>query len=101
MVDRGAGRSCARRCARAMLLAMPLVVAGAHAVHGGPVADPFMRWTMESLSPALERALPWLYRIDPDILSWTLLVLTAGVMGWAGGHFYSRAWSRRRPHVQA
>jgi Cu+-exporting ATPase len=85
--------------ALAMLLSMPLMVAGAHQVHGGPVADPFMRWTMESLSPALERALPWLYRIDPDILSWTLLVLTAGVMGWAGRHFYSRAWISFRHHA--
>jgi Cu+-exporting ATPase len=85
--------------ALAMLLSMPLMVAGAHAVHGGPVADPFMRWTMESLSPALERALPWLYRIDTDVLSWTLLVLTAGVMGWAGRHFYSRAWISFRHHA--
>jgi Cu+-exporting ATPase len=85
--------------ALAMLLSMPLMVAGAHQVHGGPVADPFMRWTMEWLSPALERVFPWLYRIDPAVLSWTLLVVTAGVMGWAGRHFYSRAWISFRHHA--
>jgi P-type Cu+ transporter len=84
--------------ALAMLLSMPLMVAGAHQVHG-PVADPFMRWAMESLSPALERIFPWLYRIDPAVLSWTLLVLTAGVMAWAGRHFYSRAWISFRHHA--
>jgi P-type Cu+ transporter len=82
----------------AMLVSMPLMVAGANQVHG-PVADPFMRWTMESLSPALERAFPWLYRIEPAVLSWTLLALTAGVMAWAGRHFYSRAWTSFRHHA--
>ena len=88
--------------ALAMLLSMPLMVAGAGLSHGevhGPVADPFMRWAMESLSPALERIFPWLYRIDPAVLSWTLLVLTAGVMAWAGRHFYSRAWISFRHHA--
>jgi Cu+-exporting ATPase len=82
----------------AMLVSMPLMVAGAHQVHG-PVADPFMRWTMESMSPALERVFPWLYRIEPAVLSWTLLALTAGVMAWAGRHFYSRAWTSFRHHA--
>ena len=83
----------------AMLLSMPLMVAGAHQVHGGPVADPFMRWAMTSMSPALERVFPWLYQIDPAVLSWTLLVLTASVMAWAGRHFYSRAWISFRHHA--
>ena len=87
----------------AMLVSMPLMVAGARLshgeVHGGPVADPFMRWAMESMSPALERVFPWLYAISPAVLSWTLLVLTAGVMAWAGRHFYSRAWISFRHHA--
>jgi Cu+-exporting ATPase len=87
----------------AMLLSMPLMVAGARAAGigtsgHGPVADPFMRWAMESMSPALERIFPWLYRLDPGLLSWTLLTLTVGVMGWAGRHFYSRAWLGFRHH---
>jgi len=80
----------------AMLVSMPLMVAGAHQVHGGPVADPFMRWAMESMSPALARIVPWLYAIEPAVLSWSLLVLTAGVMAWAGRHFYVRAWTALR-----
>ncbi|MEA2564710.1 MAG: P-type Cu+ transporter [Acidobacteriota bacterium] len=79
----------------AMIISMPLM---APTEHHGPVADPFMRWAMESMSPALERALPWLYRIDPRVLSYGLLVLTAGIMAWAGRHFYSRAWSSFRHH---
>jgi P-type Cu+ transporter len=77
----------------AMVLSMPLMASG---VHRGPVGDPFMRWTMESLTPALRAVLPWLYRIPPAVLSYTLLALTAGVMAWAGRHFYVRAWSAFR-----
>lgn len=74
----------------AMIVSMPLMTSG---IHRGPVADPFMRWAMESLTPALRAVMPWLYRIPPAILSWTLLALTVGVMAWAGRHFYVRAWS--------
>ncbi|PYQ58782.1 MAG: heavy metal translocating P-type ATPase, partial [Acidobacteria bacterium] len=52
----------------AMIVSMPLMGSGAH---HGPVGDPFMRWAMESLTPALRAALPWLYRIPPAILSYT------------------------------
>jgi Cu+-exporting ATPase len=75
----------------AMIVSMPLMV-----LHQGPVGDPFMRWTMATLTPALRAALPWLYRIPPAVLSYTLLALTAGVMAWAGRHFYTRAWSAFR-----
>ncbi len=83
----------------AMLLSMPLMsamTAGAHAAHPAPgngVGDPFMRWAMESLTPALRASMPWLYRIPPAFLSWSLLVLTLGVMAWAGRRFYVRAWA--------
>jgi P-type Cu+ transporter len=79
----------------AMIVSMPLMASG---VHHGPVADPFMRWAMEALTPALRAAMPWLYRIDPAALSWSLLALTLGVMAWAGRHFYVRAWSGFRHH---
>ena len=75
----------------AMILSMPLMTAGAHGAHG-PVADPFMRWATESLSPALRSVAPWLYAIPSPVISWTLLVTTLGVMAWAGRHFYVRAW---------
>ena len=78
----------------AMILSMPLM-AGAGHLHG-VVADPFMRWVMERLSPPVEVLFPWLYRISPAVLSWMLLVLTAGIMLWAGRHFYIRAWTALR-----
>ena len=79
----------------AMLLSMPLMAA--HATHGA-VADPFMRWAMNALTPALRSVAPGLYAVDPRVLSFALLGLTAGVMAWAGRHFYTRAWAafRRR-----
>ena len=55
-----------------------------------------MRWAMETMTPALRAVLPWLYSIPPAVLSWTLLVLTVGVMAWAGRHFYVRAWAALR-----
>ena len=81
----------------AMIVSMPLMASGAHG-HHGPVADPFMRWTMGWLNPVLEGAFPWLYRIPAAVLSYGLLTLTAGVMAWAGRHFYTRAWAAFRHH---
>ena len=75
----------------AMVLSMPLMTRNEHAGMG-VVADPFMRWAMQVMSPALERALPWLYAIPAAALSWTLLFLTVGVMVWAGRQFYVSAW---------
>lgn len=82
----------------AMLLSMPLMVAGADGGHG-PVADPLMRWVMESLTPPLRNSLPQLYALPPEVLSWSLLVLTVFIMGWAGRHFYERAWKALRHHA--
>jgi Cu+-exporting ATPase len=81
----------------AMIVSMPLMSAGAHGQHG-PVADPFMRWTMGWLNPLLEGAFPWLYRVPAPVLSYGLLALTVGVMAWAGRHFYTRAWAAFRHH---
>ncbi|HEX5581721.1 MAG TPA: heavy metal translocating P-type ATPase, partial [Gemmatimonadaceae bacterium] len=80
----------------AMIVSMPLM-AGDHAQ--GVVADPFMRWAMESLSPALRSMAPWLYAIPNAVISWGLLVVTFGVMAWAGRHFYTRAWAAFRHHA--
>jgi len=89
-----------------MVISMPVMsaIAGAasgHAGHEGTIAetaDPFMRWSHQVIDPWLEGIVPALYRIDPQILLYTLLVLTAGVMGWAGRHFYTRAWTAFRHH---
>jgi len=83
----------------AMVVSMPLMAADAAHAHGGAVADPFMRWAMTSLTPALRAAAPWLYAIPAAVLSWGLLLLTLGVMGWAGRHFYTRAWAAFRHHA--
>lgn len=87
----------------AMLLSMPLMsryAADLHAHGGGDVvADPFMRWGMTVMDPALRGVAPWLYAMSPSVVSWTLLVLTLGVMVWAGRHFYTRAWSAFRHHA--
>jgi Cu+-exporting ATPase len=80
--------------ALAMLVSMPLMAPGEHA-HGATV-DPFMRWVMGWLSPALQSALPWLYQVPRAVLTYGLLALTVGVMGWAGRHFYTRAWAAFR-----
>lgn len=81
----------------AMTLSMPLMGAADADVHG-PVADPFMRWAMESMTPAIRAVAPWLYTFTPWVLSYALLALTLLVMGWAGRHFYVRAWSAFRHH---
>jgi Cu+-exporting ATPase len=80
----------------AMIVSMPLMsqLAGAHG--HGVVADPFMRWSMTSLDPTIRRLVPWLYDVPVALLTWSLLALTLVVMGWAGRHFYTRAWSALR-----
>ncbi len=81
----------------AMVLSMPLMSAAASQAHG-PVADPFMRWTMTTLTPWLQSVAPWLYAIPVQALSYGLLLLTVAVMLWAGRHFYTRAWMAFRHH---
>ena len=78
----------------AMLVSMPLMAGE----HGGHTADPFMRWAMEWLSPALRSVMPALYTVPRAVLSWGLLAATVGVMAWAGRHFYTRAWASFRHH---
>ena len=82
----------------AMLLSMPLMSAAAMNAHDGAVLDPFMRWMMHGIDPALRSALPFLYALSPTVLSFVLLAMTVGVMLWAGRHFYTRAWSAFRHH---
>jgi Cu+-exporting ATPase len=60
--------------AAAMLLAMPL----------GSEMGP--------LDHALMDIAPWLYAIPPALLRWSLLVLTAVIVAWAGRGIYLNAW---------
>ena len=82
----------------AMILSLPLM-APAVAGHETVVADPFMRWVMNSLSPVLRGLFPWLYTLPPQGLAYALLLLTVGVMLWAGRQFYVRAWTAFRHHT--
>jgi Cu+-exporting ATPase len=81
----------------AMVASMPLMASHVHLGLGAPT-DPFMSWAMRVLDPPLSRALPWLYGLPPQGLSFALLVLTTAVMAWAGRHFYVRAWAAFRHH---
>ena len=78
--------------AAAMAASMPLM-SGMDFAH---TADPLLGWTMRVVDPPLRAALPWLYEMDPRILAVGLLAGTLVVMGWAGRHFYVRAWSALR-----
>ena len=85
----------------AMIVSMPLmgamqVVDASGVSHAMPVADPFMRWAMERMTPALQTVAPWLYALPAPVLSFGLLALTLAVMLWAGRHFYTRAWAALR-----
>ncbi len=75
----------------AMILSMPLM--SAHRADHGVAIDLFMRGLTDWAAPALGRHLPWLYSLDPRLVSWSLLGLSLVAMGWAGGHIYSRAWA--------
>jgi Cu+-exporting ATPase len=59
--------------ALAMLVAMPL---------GGE---------MGAIDHLMMRVVPWLYQAPPDILRWTLLVVTGALMAWAGKDIYVAA----------
>lgn len=75
----------------AMIVSMPLMS------HVG-AADPVMRWATRGLHPFFHAAFPWLYDLPMQAVTGTLLVVTLGVMLWAGRHFYTRAWAAFRHH---
>jgi Cu+-exporting ATPase len=81
----------------AMVLSMPVMTASAAGGHGH--GDPVLAWVMRVLDPPLRRMIPWAYAISPSVLIWGLLAVTLIVMGWAGRHFYVRAWTAFRHHA--
>jgi Cu+-exporting ATPase len=76
----------------AMVFSMPLAGPA-----GGTMTDPLMRG-MLPITAALERVAPWMSRVSPDGWRYLLLGLTLPVVGWAGRHFYTRAWTAFRHH---
>ena len=75
----------------AMVISMPIMS------HIG-ISDPFMRWATGALHPVFHHALPWLYQLPLQVLTGALMLVTLGVMLWAGRHFYTRAWAAFRHH---
>jgi Cu+-exporting ATPase len=80
-----------------MALSMPVMSANAAVGHGH--GDPVLAWVMRVLDPPLRRALPWAYAVSPTVLLWSMVAATLVVMGWAGRHFYVRAWAAFRHHA--
>jgi Cu+-exporting ATPase len=76
----------------AMLLSMPLMtIDGVGGMER--MKDPLMSWSMRIVDPLLRSALPWMYRMDADVIRWFLFALATFVLGWAGRRFYTKAWS--------
>jgi Cu+-exporting ATPase len=74
----------------AMIASVPLMVAGGG--NSRTTIDPLMRSLMTRIAPAIQHLVPWLFAIPRPAITWSLLGLSAIVMGWAGRHFYVRAW---------
>ncbi|MEP6620972.1 MAG: heavy metal translocating P-type ATPase [bacterium] len=86
----------------AMVASMPLMGRLAGTSHGGAmtgISDPFMQWAMRAFDPVHRTWLSCLYVVSPRTLAFALLVMTLGVMGWAGRHFYTSAWAAFRHHA--
>ena len=75
-----------------MLFSMPLA-----ALMPGSMADPLMRF-MTPLATGMRQLVPGIDRVSADAWRYLLLALTLPVVGWAGRHFYTRAWSAFRHH---
>ena len=75
-----------------MLFSMPLAM-----LVPGSMADPLMR-VMMPLAGGMRQLAPWVDRVPADGWRYLLLALTLPVVGWAGRHFYTRAWSAFRHH---
>jgi Cu+-exporting ATPase len=73
----------------AMVLSMPLMQTSMRSGAG----DPLLAWSMRTFAPAIQSAFPVLFQVAPQSLRWVLLVLSIGIMAWAGNHFYTKAWA--------
>jgi P-type Cu+ transporter len=78
--------------ALAMVFSMPLM---SMSTAGGMqrMKDPLMSWNMRVLDPVLRTVMPWMYQVSDNLIRWSLFVLAAFVLGWAGRRFYTKAWS--------
>lgn len=78
----------------AMIVSMPLM-SPSHAHHAA-YQDPFMTAFMGVFEPPLRRLLPFLFAVDRRWLLGTLVVMTFVTLGWAGRHFFVRAYRSAR-----
>jgi Cu+-exporting ATPase len=70
-----------------MLFSMPLAeLTPSH------MSDPFMG-LMAPVAEGLRQLAPWIGRVSADGWRFLQLALTLPVVGWAGRHFYTRAWA--------
>ena len=68
-----------------------------HDGHHAVSADPFMQWVMDDADAADAGGDAMAVRgRRPRVLSFVLLVAHGRRDGWAGRHFYTRAWSALR-----
>ena len=77
----------------AMVFSMPL----AQSTGPSAMVDPVMRLMMP-LADGMRRVMPWMDQVPPAGWRYLLLALTLPVVGWAGRHFYTRAWTAFRHH---
>jgi len=76
----------------AMVMSMPLMsVSSAGGMER--MKDPLMSWNMRVLDPLLRRVLPWIYQVNDNAIRWLLFALAGFILGWAGGRFFTKAWS--------
>ena len=80
--------------AAALTMVFSMVLAS---VASGSMSDPLMGFMMPATDWVLRTA-PWMTRVSADGWRYLLLGLTLPVVGWAGRHFYTRAWSAFRHH---
>ena len=78
----------------AMILSMPVMAA--YADVPGSAGDPMMHWMMRYADAPLAALFPRLFATPPQTIAFLLLVLTTGVVLWAGRQFYRRAWAAAR-----
>ena len=78
----------------AMVLSMPVMAA--YADVPGSAGDPMMHWMMRYADAPLAALFPRLFATPPQTIAFLLLVLTTGVVLWAGRQFYRRAWAAAR-----
>jgi Cu+-exporting ATPase len=76
-----------------MVISMPL----AERTGGAARADPVMRLMMP-VNAVMRGLLPGIDRVSADAWRYLLLALTVPVVGWAGRHFFTRAWAAFRHH---